>query len=249
MTEKILIIDFGSQYTQLIARRIREMQVYCEIHPFTNVPALDESIKGVVMSGSPRSVRDEGAPRINLDAIKGKLPLLGVCYGAQYLSHFFGGKVEASPSREYGRARMIVKNGEDPLMAKLSPSSQVWMSHGDTITSIPEGYSIIASTEDVPVAAYRIEGEQTWGIQFHPEVYHSEEGFTMIENFVKGICGCSGSWTPAGFVESTVQELKEKLGDDKVVLGLSGGVDSSVAALLLHKAIGPNLYCIFAILY
>ena len=245
MTEKILIIDFGSQYTQLIARRIREMQVYCEIHPFNNVPALDESIKGVVMSGSPRSVREEGAPRIDLDAIKGKLPLLGVCYGAQYLAHFFGGKVEASPSREYGRARMIVKNGDDPLMAKLSPSSQVWMSHGDTITTIPEGYSIIASTEDVPVAAYRIEGEQTWGIQFHPEVYHSEEGFTMIENFVKGICGCAGTWTPAGFVESTVKELKEKLGDDKVVLGLSGGVDSSVAALLLHKAIGPNLYCIF----
>ena len=245
MTEKILIIDFGSQYTQLIARRIREMQVYCEIHPFNNVPALDESIKGVVMSGSPRSVREEGAPRINLDAIKGKLPLLGVCYGAQYLAHFFGGKVEASPSREYGRARMIVKNGDDPLMAKLSPSSQVWMSHGDTITTIPEGYSIIASTEDVPVAAYRIEGEQTWGIQFHPEVYHSEEGFTMIENFVKGICGCAGTWTPAGFVESTVKELKEKLGDDKVVLGLSGGVDSSVAAMLLHKAIGENLYCIF----
>ena len=245
MTEKILIIDFGSQYTQLIARRIREMQVYCEIHPFNNVPALDESIKGVVLSGSPRSVRDEGAPRIDLDAIKGKLPLLGVCYGAQYLAHFYGGKVEASPSREYGRARMQVKSANDPLMASLSAESQVWMSHGDTITTIPEGYSIVASTEDVAVAAYRIEGEQTWGIQFHPEVYHSEEGFTMIENFVKGICGCAGSWTPAGFVESTVKELREKLGNDKVVLGLSGGVDSSVAAMLLHKAIGENLYCIF----
>ena len=245
MTEKILIIDFGSQYTQLIARRIREMQVYCEIHPFNNVPALDASIKGVVLSGSPRSVRDEGAPRIDLEAIKGKLPLLGVCYGAQYLAHFYGGKVEASPSREYGRARMQVKCAADPLMASLSAESQVWMSHGDTITTIPAGYDIIASTADVPVAAYRIASEQTWGIQFHPEVYHSEEGFTMIENFVKGICGCAGSWTPDSFVESTVKELKEKLGDDKVVLGLSGGVDSSVAALLLHKAIGENLYCIF----
>ena len=164
--EKILIIDFGSQYTQLIARRIREMQVYCEIHPFNNVPALDSSVKGVVLSGSPRSVRDAEAPRIDLDAIKGKLPLLGVCYGAQYLAHFYGGKVEASPSREYGRARMIVKCANDPLMTSLSAESQVWMSHGDTITTIPEGYDIIASTEDVPVAAYRIAQEQTWGIQF-----------------------------------------------------------------------------------
>ncbi|MBO7313586.1 MAG: glutamine-hydrolyzing GMP synthase, partial [Alistipes sp.] len=243
--EKILIIDFGSQYTQLIARRIREMQVYCEIHPFNNPPALDESVRGVILSGSPRSVREEGAPRFNLEAIKGKLPWLGVCYGAQYLAHFFGGKVEASPSREYGRARMQVVKAEDALMQGLSAESQVWMSHGDTITTIPEGYEIIASTEDVAVAAYRIAGEQTWGIQFHPEVYHSEEGFKMIENFVKGICGCAGDWTPAGFVESTVKELKEKLGDDKVVLGLSGGVDSSVAAMLLHKAIGDNLYCIF----
>ena len=245
MTEKIIIIDFGSQYTQLIARRIREMQVYCEIHPFNNPPQLDESVRGVILSGSPRSVREEGAPRFNLDAIKGKMPLLGVCYGAQYLAHFFGGKVEASPSREYGRARMQVKDENDPLMKSLSKESQVWMSHGDTITTIPEGYNIIASTEDVAVAAYRIAGEETWGIQFHPEVYHSEEGFTMIQNFVVGICGCEQSWTPASFVESTVEQLKAQLGDDKVVLGLSGGVDSSVAAMLLHKAIGKNLYCIF----
>lgn len=245
MTEKILIIDFGSQYTQLIARRVREMQVYCEIHPFNNVPALDETVRGVILSGSPRSVRDEGAPRIDLDAIKGKLPLLGVCYGAQYLAHFYGGKVEASPSREYGRARMRVVDSSDELMQGLKPESQVWMSHGDTITSIPDGYHIIASTEDVAVAAYRIAEEQTWAIQFHPEVYHSEEGYAMLKNFVLGICGCSGDWTPESFVESTVRELREKIGDDKVVLGLSGGVDSSVAAMLLHKAIGENLYCIF----
>lgn len=245
MTEKILIIDFGSQYTQLIARRVREMQVYCEIYPFNNVPALDETVRGVILSGSPRSVRDEGAPRIDLDAIKGKLPLLGVCYGAQYLAHFYGGKVEASPSREYGRARMRVVDSNDELMQGLKPESQVWMSHGDTITSIPDGYHIIASTEDVAVAAYRIAKEQTWAIQFHPEVYHSEEGYAMLKNFVLGICGCSGDWTPESFVESTVRELREKIGDDKVVLGLSGGVDSSVAAMLLHKAIGKNLYCIF----
>ena len=245
MTEKILIIDFGSQYTQLIARRIREMQVYCEIHPFNNPPALDESVRGVILSGSPRSVRDEFAPHFDLDAIKGKLPLLGVCYGAQYLAHFFGGKVEASPSREYGRAKMRVMNAADPLMQGLNAESQVWMSHGDTITTIPEGYSIVASTEDVAVAAYRIEAEQTWGIQFHPEVYHSEQGFEMLRNFVMGICGCAGSWTPESFVESTVAQLREQLDEDKVVLGLSGGVDSSVAAMLLHKAIGERLYCIF----
>lgn len=245
MTEKILIVDFGSQYTQLIARRIREMQVYCEIHPFNNLPAVDDSVRGVVLSGSPSSVRDAEAPRIALDAIKGRLPLLGVCYGAQYLAHFYGGRVEASPSREYGRAQMEVRQAGDELMRGLSPRSQVWMSHGDTITSIPDNYRIIASTDDVPVAAYRIEGEQTWGIQFHPEVYHSAEGTKILENFVVGICGCSCSWTSESFVETTVAELREKLGDDRVVLGLSGGVDSSVAAMLLHKAIGERLYCIF----
>lgn len=245
MTEKILIVDFGSQYTQLIARRIREMQVYCEIHPFNNLPAVDDSVRGVVLSGSPSSVRDAEAPRIALDGIKGRLPLLGVCYGAQYLAHFYGGRVEASPSREYGRAQMEVRQTGDELMRGLSPRSQVWMSHGDTITSIPDNYRIIASTDDVNVAAYRIEGEQTWGIQFHPEVYHSAEGTKILENFVVGICGCSCSWTSESFVETTVAELREKLGDDRVVLGLSGGVDSSVAAMLLHKAIGERLYCIF----
>ncbi len=245
MQEKIIILDFGSQYTQLIARRIREMQVYCEIHPFNRMPELDSSVRGVILSGSPSSVRDDQAPRIDLDSIKGCLPLLGICYGAQYLAHFFGGRVEASASREYGRSQMSVVEPDDELMQSLSPRSQVWMSHGDTITSIPDAYRIVASTDDVAIAAYRIDGEQTWGIQFHPEVYHSTEGKTLLENFVVGICGCSQSWTPDSFVETTVEELRQKLGDDKVVLGLSGGVDSTVAAVLLHRAIGDRLYCIF----
>ena len=245
MQEKIIILDFGSQYTQLIARRIREMQVYCEIHPFNRMPELDSSVRGVILSGSPSSVRDDQAPRIDLDGIKGRLPLLGICYGAQYLAHFFGGRVEASASREYGRSQMRVVEPDDALMQSLSPRSQVWMSHGDTITSIPDAYRIVASTDDVAIAAYRIDGEQTWGIQFHPEVYHSTEGKTLLENFVVGICGCSQSWTPDSFVETTVDELRQKLGDDKVVLGLSGGVDSTVAAVLLHRAIGDRLYCIF----
>ncbi len=244
MQEKIIILDFGSQYTQLIARRIREMQVYCEIHPFNRMPELDSSVRGVILSGSPSSVRDDQAPRIDLDSIKGRLPLLGICYGAQYLAHFFGGRVEASASREYGRSQMSVVEPDDELMQSLSPRSQVWMSHGDTITSIPDAYRIVASTDDA-IAAYRIDGEQTWGIQFHPEVYHSTEGKTLLENFVVGICGCSQSWTPDSFVETTVEELRQKLGDDKVVLGLSGGVDSTVAAVLLHRAIGDRLYCIF----
>ena len=245
MQEKIIILDFGSQYTQLIARRIREMQVYCEIHPFNRMPELDSSVRGVILSGSPSSVRDDQAPRIDLDGIKGRLPLLGICYGAQYLAHFFGGRVEASASREYGRSQMRVVEPDDALMQSLSPRSQVWMSHGDTITSIPDAYRIVASTDDVAIAAYRIDGEQTWGIQFHPEVYHSTEGKTLLENFVVGICGCSQSWTPDSFVETTVEELRQKLGDDKVVLGLSGGVDSTVAAVLLHRAIGDRLYFIF----
>ena len=260
MTEKIVIVDFGSQYTQLIARRIREMQVYCEIVPYNKFRQEDsrsaadikdthspfgQEVKGVILSGSPCSVREENAPRVNLEGIKGVLPLLGVCYGAQYLAQFFGGSVEKSPTREYGRAMMNVRDDDDPLMAGLSASSQVWMSHGDTITAIPPTYRIIASTEDVNIAAFRISGEQTWGLQFHPEVYHSSEGTQLLRNFVLGICGCSGNWTSEGFIEQTVRELKEKLGNDKVVLGLSGGFDSSVAAMLLHRAIGDNLHCIF----
>ncbi len=243
--EKIIILDFGSQYTQLIARRVRELNVYCEIHPFNKIPELDESVRGVILSGSPYSVRDARAPRPDLTAVKGRLPLLGVCYGAQYLSHAFGGDVQPAPSREYGRAMLTVADGEDPLMRGLPSPTQVWMSHGDTITSTPGGYRIIASTEDVRVAAYRIEGEPTWGIQFHPEVYHSADGTQLLKNFVVGICGCGQSWTPDSFVETTVGELRTKLGGDKVVLALSGGVDSSVAAVLLHRAIGANLYCVF----
>ncbi len=243
--EKILILDFGSQYTQLIARRVRELNVYCEIHPCTRIPEPDASVRGVILSGSPWSVRDERAPHPDLSAIKGRLPLLGVCYGAQYLAHAFGGRVETAAHREYGRAMLTIGDASDPLLAGMPPQTQVWMSHGDTITSIPDNYRVIAGTEDVRVAAYRIEGEPTWAIQFHPEVYHSSDGKQLLKNFVVGICGCAQSWTPDSFVESTVGELRAKLGDDRVILGLSGGVDSSVAAVLLHRAIGKNLYCIF----
>lgn len=243
--EKILILDFGSQYTQLIARRVRELNVYCEIHPFNKIPALDASVRGVILSGSPFSVRDEHAPNPDLTAIKGKLPLLGVCYGAQFLASAFGGEVQPAPSREYGRAMLSVGDANDPLMQGLPRTTQVWMSHGDTITSVPANYKIVASTEDVRVAAFRIEDEQTWGIQFHPEVYHSTDGTQLLRNFVAGICGCRQEWTSESFVEATVRELQQKLGHDKVVLALSGGVDSTVAAVLLHKAIGKNLYCIF----
>ncbi|MBR2932022.1 MAG: glutamine-hydrolyzing GMP synthase [Rikenellaceae bacterium] len=242
--EKILILDFGSQYTQLIARRVRELNVYCEIHPYNKVPNLDEFI-GVILSGSPASVRNEDAPQVDLSQIKGKKPLLGVCYGAQYLSHNFGGEVAPSGTREYGRAMLTVAEPNDPLLKGLSATTQVWMSHGDTIVRVPENYKIIASTESVRVAAYHIEGEQTWGIQFHPEVYHSTEGKQLLQNFVVGVCGHKQDWTPASFVEETVAQLRVQIGEDKVVLGLSGGVDSSVAALLLHKAIGKQLTCIF----
>jgi len=245
MQEKIIILDFGSQYTQLIARRVREINVYCEIHPFNNCPELDESVKGVILSGSPYSVRDAEAPRPDLTAIKGKMPLLGVCYGAQYLSQFYGGEVQPSKTREYGRANLEFVDSESELMAGVSHHSQVWMSHGDTIVNLPEGYNIVASTKDVKVAAYKVESEQTYGMQFHPEVYHSTEGSQILKNFVVGVCGCEQDWTPDSFVETTVSELKAKLGNDKVVLGLSGGVDSTVAGVLLHKAIGKNLTCIF----
>ncbi len=244
MQEKILILDFGSQYTQLIARRVRELNVYCEIHPFNHF-TLDDSIKGVILSGSPFSVRDKNALIPDLSAIKGKLPLLGVCYGAQYLAHFFGGEVLPSKHREYGRANLGFIDHSSVLFKNVSPNSQVWMSHGDTIARIPDNYKIIASTSDVKVGGYVIEGEQTYGIQFHPEVYHSTEGMTMLRNFVVDVCGCKQDWTPDSFIESTIKSLKEKLGNDKVVLGLSGGVDSTVASVLLYKAIGDNLTCIF----
>ncbi len=245
MQEKIVILDFGSQYTQLIARRVREINVYCEIYPFNKVPELDSSVKGVILSGSPFSVRDENAPVPDLSAIKGKLPLLGVCYGAQYLAHNYGGEVAPSDSREYGRANLGYVDKSSELLKNVSDHSQVWMSHGDTIVKLPDNFKIIASTEDIDTAAFRVEGEVSYGLQFHPEVYHSIEGKQILQNFVVDICGCKADWTPDSFVETTVKGLKEKLGDDKVVLGLSGGVDSSVAAVLLHRAIGENLTCIF----
>ncbi len=245
MQEMILILDFGSQYTQLIGRRVRELNVYSEIHPWDKCPEITPNIKGVILSGSPFSVRDEKSPKPVLDEIKGKLPLLGVCFGAQYMAQNFGGEVLPSKIREYGRAHLSYVDKENVLTRGISDDSQVWMSHGDTIKTVPENYKIIASTHDVEVAGYEIQGETTFGIQFHPEVYHSTEGLTLLRNFIVDICGCSQSWTPASFVEETVAELQTKLGNDKVILGLSGGVDSSVAAMLLHKAIGENLHCIF----
>lgn len=245
MHQKILILDFGSQYTQLIARRIRELNVYCEIHPFNHYPQLDDTVKGVILSGSPFSVRDNNSPKPDLSGIRGKYPLLGVCYGAQYLAQTNGGEVMPSKIREYGRAMLDVVDTSCPLFKSISSNSQVWMSHGDTIASVPSNFKIAASTADVQVGAFTILGETTYGIQFHPEVYHSTEGTQMLKNFVVDICGCKQDWTPASFVEETISGLRKQLGNDKVVLGLSGGVDSSVAALLLHKAIGANLTCIF----
>ena len=245
MAEKILIFDFGSQYTQLIGRRLRELNVYCEIHPYNKTVALDDSVKGVVLSGSPYSVREADAPQLNLQPIKGRLPLLGVCYRAQYLAHHFGGAVQRSDSREYGRAQLSVKDADSPLLKDVATNSQVWMSHGDTITALPHNARVIASTADVDNAAFAITGEPTYGLQFHPEVYHSTEGMKILQNFVKDVCGCRCDWTPESFIENTVNALKDTLGNDKVVLGLSGGVDSSVAAMLLHHAIGANLHCIF----
>lgn len=244
MQNKVLILDFGSQYTQLIARRVRELNIYCEIHPFNNPPDAS-AYDAVILSGSPYSVRQEDAPMIDLSDIKGKKPLLGVCYGAQYLAHNYGGEVMASKIREYGRANIVSMDTDSPLMKGIPSGSQVWMSHGDTIKKVPAGYKVIASTADVEYAAYHIDGEDTYGIQFHPEVYHSTDGTQLLKNFLVGVAGLRQDWTPDSFVESAVRELKEKIGQDRVVLGLSGGVDSSVAAVLLSRAIGDNLTCIF----
>ncbi len=245
MQEQILILDFGSQFTQLIARRLRELNVYCEIHPYNKVPEITKDIKGVILSGSPHSVRQEEPLKPDLSNIKGKLPLLGVCYGAQYLAHFYGGEVGKSSSREYGRAHLELKDKNAKLFNDIKDDSVVWMSHADTILKIPENYKITASTHDVKIAAYSVTGEETHGIQFHPEVYHTDEGTKILKNFVYGICGCKGLWTSDSFIDRTIDDLKKTIGNDKVVLGLSGGVDSSVAAVLLNKAIGKNLYCIF----
>jgi len=245
MQEQILILDFGSQYTQLIARRVRELNVYCEIHPYNHIPEITDNIKGVILSGSPCSVREDDAPEIDLDLFRGKMPVLGVCYGAQLMAHTLGGNVLPSEIREYGRARLNKVDTHYDLLKELSLDSQVWMSHGDTISELPENAHIIASTSSVEVAAFKIHEENTYGIQFHPEVTHSEEGKVLLRNFVVHICQCSQDWTSDIFAESTIEALKKKLGDDKVVLGLSGGVDSSVAAVLIHRAIGANLHCIF----
>lgn len=244
MHEKLIILDFGSQTTQLIGRRLRELNMYCEIVPYNRFPKEASDVKGVILSGSPYSVNDETAFKTDLSEIRGKYPVLGICYGAQFLAYTSGGKVESGDSREYGRANLGSVNSDDSLLKGIDTGSQVWMSHGDTITVLPSSFNIIASTSDVPAAAFKIEGEQTWGVQFHPEVFHTTNGTKLLDNFLT-ICGCAKDWTPASFIESTVNELKQKLGDDKVILALSGGVDSSVTAVLLNKAIGKNLTCIF----
>ena len=245
MQEKIIILDFGSQTTQLIGRRLRELNVYCEIVPYNKFPHGDESVKGVILSGSPFSVYDEKAFKVDLSEIRGRLPILGICYGAQFISYSNGGKVEPAGTREYGRAHLAWFEKENVLFKGVKEHTQVWMSHGDTITAIPENFKVIASTDKVKIAAYQAEGEKVWGVQFHPEVFHSEEGTQMLKNFVSDVCGCSRSWSAASFVDTTVAELKVQLGNDRVILGLSGGVDSSVAAVLLNRAIGKNLTCIF----
>ncbi len=245
MQEKIIILDFGSQYTQLIARRVRELNTYCEIVPYNKFPEQTDDIKGVILSGSPFSVNDENALKPDLSRIRGTWPVLGVCYGAQYLTQSSGGKVEACATREYGRAHLDWIDSEDVLFKGVRQQSVVWMSHGDTITSVPESFRLIASTQSVKYAGFRIEGEQTWGVQFHPEVFHSEDGKVLLQNFLKDICHCAQDWSAASYITTTVADLKAKLGDDKVILALSGGVDSSVAAVLLNRAIGKNLYCIF----
>ena len=245
MQEKIIILDFGSQTTQLIGRRVRELNMYCEIVPYNKFPADDPSVIGVILSGSPFSVYDEKAFRTDLSVLRGKYPLLGICYGAQFMAYSGGGKVEPANSREYGRAHLESVDAGSPLLKGVAPGSQVWMSHGDTITTIPDDFEVIASTDKVKVAAYQCLEERVWGVQFHPEGFHSLDGRQILKNFVVDICGGRQDWTADSFIETTVKELKEQLGDDQVILGLSGGVDSSVAAVLLNRAIGRNLTCIF----
>ena len=245
MQQKIIILDFGSQTTQLIGRRVRELDTFCEILPYNKFPKDDPSVIGVILSGSPFSVYDKEAFKINLDELRGKYPILGICYGAQFMSYVLGGTVEPAGTREYGRANLTWFDKENPLFKGLEENSQVWMSHGDTITSLPQGFKVVASTDKVVNAAYQAEGEQLWGVQFHPEVFHTVQGTQLLKNFVVDVCGSRQDWSAASFVDATVAELKAQLGNDRVILGLSGGVDSSVAAVLLNKAIGQNLTCIF----
>jgi GMP synthase (glutamine-hydrolysing) len=247
--EKILILDFGSQYTQLIARRVREMHVYCDIVPYNKIPALTPDVKGIILSGSPFSVKQKDALRVDLDALTSERPLLGVCYGAQLLTDHYGGEVSKSEKREYGKAILVRSALKDPFIKQVPARSQVWMSHGDTIKHLAPGFETLAGTDSIPVAAFRSAKGRfphpVYGIQFHPEVYHSQHGFKMLTNFVKGICGCSGDWTPAWFAEQTVTDLRAQVGKDRVIMALSGGVDSTVAAMLLHRAIGKQLHCFF----
>ncbi|MEA4839743.1 MAG: glutamine-hydrolyzing GMP synthase [Bacteroidales bacterium] len=244
MQERIIILDFGSQTTQLIARRVRELDTYCEILPYNKFPYGASDVKGVILSGSPFSVYDEAAFKTDVSRLRKKYPVLGICYGAQLIAYNAGGSVQPAGSREYGRANIGYFSSENPLLKDFTENSQIWMSHGDTITNIPEDFETIASTKDVPIAAYHIKGENTWGVQFHPEVFHTVDGTKLLDNFLT-ICGCAKDWSADSFIDSTVASLKAQLGDDKVVLGLSGGVDSSVCAVLLNKAIGKNLTCIF----
>lgn len=245
MQQKIIILDFGSQTTQLIGRRVRELDTFCEILPYNKFPERDDSVIGVILSGSPYSVYDPEAFKVDLGKLCGRYPVLGICYGAQYIAYTHGGKVEPAATREYGRANLASYDAKNPLFKGISENSQVWMSHGDTITALPEGFTAIASTEKVKYAAFASESERVWGVQFHPEVYHTVQGTQLLRNFVVDICGSRQDWSAASFVDTTVAELKEQLGNDKVILGLSGGVDSSVAAVLLNRAIGKNLTCIF----
>ena len=245
MNETIIILDFGSQYTQLIARKIRELNVYCEIQHYDRIPVPGKHIKGVVLSGSPFSVRDDNAPKPDLDKLLGKFPVLGICYGAQLIAQLNGGEVMPSKSREYGRANLHSVDGSNRLFKEVDPGTQVWMSHGDTIIHLPDGYEIIAGTRDIDVGAYRALNSETYGLQFHPEVYHSTHGKQILKNFLVDICGCTQSWTPDSFIETAVKDIREQVGDESIVLGLSGGVDSSVAAMLLHKAVGKQLTSIF----
>jgi len=241
----ILILDFGSQYSQLIARRVRELNVYCEIKPFNYVPDKWDNIKGVILSGSPFCVGDPNAPSVDIEKIKGKVPVMGLCYGAQYIVKVLGGAVEASPTREYGRANLSWLDDQSPLLKGISHNTQVWMSHGDFIKELPQNSSLIASTYDIENAAFAIEKDKLYGLQFHPEVYHTTEGSNLLKNFLVNICGCKQDWTPAVFAEDAISKLRKQLGSEKVILGLSGGVDSTVSAALLHEAIGEQLYCIF----
>lgn len=249
MNEKILILDFGSQYTQLIARRVRELNIYSEIVPYNKIPTFDDSIKAIILSGSPFSVKEENALHVDLDQIIGKKPVLGICYGAQYIANYYGGTVMRSSKREYGKAALSRRYNDDPFLNEVEINSQIWMSHGDTIKQIPDGFELLAGTESIDVAAFKAEDGKfdapVYGIQFHPEVTHSLDGKDILRNFLVNIAGCVGEWTPASFIEDTVQRLREKIGDEKVLMGLSGGVDSTVGATLLHRAIGDNLHCFF----